>query len=97
MQPFAESFYKSKAWQRTRDAYARSVGGLCECCRSHGLITAGEIVHHKIHITPENISNPEITLSYSNLEALCRQCHGEAHSDRVHRYTVDPLGRVVSI
>ena len=27
MQEFAKAFYKSRAWQRTRDAYAASVGG----------------------------------------------------------------------
>lgn len=97
MQEFAERLYKSKAWAKCRKGYMQSVGGLCERCLKAGRINPAVIVHHKTHITPENISNPEITLSYSNLEALCRQCHGEAHSDRVHRYTVDALGRVVPV
>ena len=33
---FAKKFYKSKAWQRTREAYAASVGQLCEDCLDAG-------------------------------------------------------------
>jgi len=94
VQEFATRLYKSKAWQRTREAYAKSVGGLCEECLKKGLYRPGEIVHHIVHLTPENIENPEITLAFANLELLCRDCHGEEH-ERVHkRYTVDELGRV---
>ena len=35
----------------------------------------GEIVHHKIHLSPENIDNPDISLSEDNLELLCRDCY----------------------
>lgn len=55
MQTWAESFYKSRAWRECRDAYAASVGGLCELCLARGLHTAGVIVHHKVHLTPDNI------------------------------------------
>ena len=97
MKDFAERLYKSKAWLKCRKSYLTSVGGLCERCLKSGQYNPAVIVHHKIHITPDNISNPEITLSHANLEALCRQCHAEAHSNHVHRYTVDELGRVVVI
>ena len=30
MKPFAEAFYKSNAWQRTRKAYIHKAFGLCE-------------------------------------------------------------------
>lgn len=79
MKEFAKSFYKSKAWQRTRQSYAASVGYLCEECLRKGLCTPGRIVHHKIFLTPENINNPAITLSFDNLEMLCRECHAEKH------------------
>lgn len=94
MRQFAESFYKSKAWQHTRDAYASSVGGLCECCRSHGLINAGEIVHHKVHLTPENINDPDVTLNFDNLELLCRDCHGKKHKKIDRRYFFDKNGKI---
>ena len=57
----------------------RSVGGLCEKCKAKGLIVPAEIVHHKIHLNETNIDDASISLSYDNLEALCRKCHGEEH------------------
>lgn len=96
MQEYAEYFYSSKAWQDTRDAYKKSVGGLCERCKQRGVITAGELVHHIKHITPDNINDPNITLNWSNLMCVCRDCHGELHAGTDKRYAVDELGRVMA-
>lgn len=96
MKEYAEKFYKSKAWQACRIAYAKSVGGLCEQCLKNGRYNPGVIVHHKIHITPDNIECPEITMDFRNLELLCRDCHAETHSGRVKRYKVDAMGRVTT-
>ena len=94
MKPYAEKFYKSQRWQDTRNAYASSVGGLCEICKSKGLYVAGEIVHHKIHINPDNINDPNITLDWNNLQLVCRDCHAEIHAGTDKRYAVDEWGRV---
>ena len=96
MKDYAKSFYKSAAWKHTQAAYKASVGGLCERCYAKGLIVPGVIVHHKTYITPEQINNPEITLAWSNLELVCRDCHAAEHSGREMRYTVDALGRVTA-
>lgn len=53
----------------------------------------GDQVHHKKHLTPKNINDPEITLNWDNLELLCLDCHRKEH-DKGHRYRVDPDGRV---
>lgn len=90
-------FYNTKAWQHCRDSYRASVGGLCERCYKKGLIVPGEIVHHKIHITPKNVNDPNITLNFDNLELLCRDCHGAEHAKNGKRYKVDALGRVTII
>lgn len=95
MKDYAASFYSSKAWQRTREAYKRSVGGLCEVCWAKGVIKPGEIVHHKIHLTPENINDPEVTLSFNNLQLVCREHHAQIHDRKKRRYKLDELGRVV--
>lgn len=95
MREFAESFYKSKAWQRCREGYTKSKQGLCEVCLSRGLYSPGVIVHHKIHLTPDNIKRPDITLDWNNLQLLCRDCHADAHKQG-KRYTVDDLGRVIA-
>lgn len=96
MQLYAETFYKSKAWQKCRTAYAKSKGGLCERCLARGIYRAGEIVHHKQHITPGNITDPNIILAWDNLELLCRDCHAQEHDRRKRRYKVDDMGRVIT-
>ena len=95
MQDFAKSFYKSKAWQKCRAAYAASVGGLCEDCLDSGIVQAGEIVHHVRALTPDNIDDPAVTLSPENLRLLCRDCHGKRHG-HVRRYRIDAAGRVTA-
>lgn len=95
MKEYASSFYSSKAWQRTRRAYTKSVGGLCENCLKKGIYRPGEIVHHIEHITTDNIENPEITMSFDNLQLLCRDCHAQMHDRRKRRYKLDDMGRVV--
>lgn len=93
MKPYAEQFYKSATWVKTSKAYTKSVGGLCERCRSRGIIRAGELVHHITHISPENIHDESVTLNWDNLMLVCRDCHAELHKSR-KRYKVDSMGRV---
>lgn len=98
MKKYAEAFYKSKTWQNTREAYAKSQAGLCERCLKQGIVTPGEIVHHKKHITPKTILDPGVTLDFDNLELLCRKCHAEAHEKKSskRRYYFDEQGRCIS-
>ena len=91
MKDYATEFYKSAAWKSCRDAYMASRSHLCEECMREGRYTLAEIVHHIIPITEENINDPNVTLSWSNLRAVCRECHAAAHGARVRRYKVDTL------
>ena len=84
---FANGFYASPSWRKTREAYKRSRGGLCERCLARGLIQPGTEVHHRTHLTPENLDDPEITLAWSNLELLCKQCHTAEHANGVRGRT----------
>ena len=77
--PYARQFYSSKAWQDCRNEYAKKVHHLCENCLRQGIYKPGEIVHHRIEISPLNIDKPEITLNQKNLELLCRECHKARH------------------
>ena len=66
------------------------------------MIKPGELVHHKKPITPENITDPNVTLSFDNLELVCRDCHAKEHEiiyarKRNRRYTVDKDGKVHGI
>ena len=95
MQEYAKSFYKSKTWQDCRASYLRQARGLCEQCLKRGMYTAADTVHHIVHITPANITDPSVTLDPSNLMALCRDCHAEIHKGG-RRYSVDNFGRVTT-
>lgn len=95
MKDYARGFYKGKEWKQCRAAYTKAARGLCEHCLSRGIIKAGKIVHHKIHIDPDNIQDPTITLDFNNLELVCMDCHAELHKgERARRYKLDELGRV---
>lgn len=98
---FARAFYRSQSWKRTREAYFRRRRGLCERCFAHGIITPGEIVHHKQHLTPDNIDDPAISLGFDNLELLCRPCHAGEHPEiyperKAQRVAFDENGNTVA-
>lgn len=70
-----KEFYKSPAWKRCRKAYIDRRyaidGGLCEVCHEE----LGLIVHHKIWLTDENVSDPDVALNFKNLRYECQTCH----------------------
>jgi 5-methylcytosine-specific restriction protein A len=76
---WAIKFYNSKKWKKCRESYIQTVGGLCERCFLSGLYNPGEIVHHTIALSPQNIDNPHVTLNHENLEYLCQDCHNAEH------------------
>ena len=76
---YAKKFYASKSWRNTRNAYFQSKHGLCEEC---GEAEKRMIVHHKNHITPQNINDVNITLNWDNLQLLCLTCHNKTHFEK---------------
>lgn len=85
---WTNGFYTSKEWRKTRDAYYRFQCGRCERCMAEVLagvrrvedINPGIIVHHKKELTPENINDPAVALSFDNLELLCDEHHNRQHN-----------------
>ena len=75
MQDFAKKFYLSQRWRDMREYAFKRDFGLCVKCGA-----PGEIVHHKIHLTPQNIDDPFISLNEENLVTLCRDCHAIEHN-----------------
>lgn len=96
MKEWAKQFYSSQAWKKCRDEYAKSKGRLCERCLEKGLYKPGEIVHHKVMLTPQNIVDGSVTLDFDNLQLLCRDCHAFVHKGYEPRYKVDELGRITA-
>lgn len=71
---FSKPFYRSKEWKKIREYIFNKHHGLCADCGK-----AGEEVHHKIFLTPDNINNPDITTGEKNLVLLCKDCHALRH------------------
>lgn len=91
-----ESFYSSIAWKECREGYKKKVGGLCELCLKDGLYTPAEIVHHKVPLDVLNVNDPSISLSFDNLQCVCREHHQRLHTKRQLRYDILPDGTVVT-
>ena len=72
---FAKAFYKSREWRKCRESYIaerRAVdGGMCEICHER----LGYYVHHKVLLTPDNITDPMVSLNHDLLLYACKPCH----------------------
>ena len=106
-QEWAVAFYHSPAWVRNRRLYMERTldtpyglipPGMCERCYANGKLKAAKVVHHIIHLTPSNINDPHITLSFDNFQRLCQDCHANVHTGyEPPRYTFDESGNVVEV
>jgi len=75
-------------------------GNMCERCLKRGIIETGAKdrpleVHHKVPLTEENLRDPNITLSWDNLELLCKDCHDQERERKTKRWSIGPDGRVI--
>ena len=64
-------------------------GGRCEVCRE----AQGFIVHHVVHLTPENIDDPAVSLNWENLQYVCKDCHDQFEGHGLRRNTAPALVR----
>ena len=85
-------FYRSDAWKIARAINIANACGVCEEC---GAI--GTEVHHIIHLTPENITDPSIATNQDNLKLLCNECHNKAHGrfESKREYDFDNEGNLI--
>ena len=65
---------------------------ICERCGA-----PAAICHHRIYLTPANINDPSIALSWDNLEALCMECHNREHMTKQGNAIFDEAGNVVGV
>lgn len=69
--------------------------GMCERCFRRGTLTPATLVHHRRHLTPENISDVDVSLGFGNLQRLCADCHAFVHSTKDEpRVTFNPDGSI---
>lgn len=96
MKPWAERFYNSDGWRACRDSFLQSRGLLCERCSTPDNPVPAKIAHHKKYLTEANINDPNVALSWENLEALCQECHNKEHHKKTNkRYTFDEEGNLL--
>lgn len=93
-QEYAKAFYRSQEWLRARKAYIKSVGGLCEDCLAKGLYVPGKVVHHRTHLSPDNINDEAIRTGFDNLKLVCQDCHAKEHHPDCKRYRVSADGSI---
>lgn len=74
---FAKKFYRPAKWEKMREYILIRDRYKCRRCGDTGVLE----VHHKIHLTPENINDANITLNENNLITLCRDCHFAVHEE----------------
>ena len=84
LKEWAKPFYNSEAWKIARTQTLLESGYTCEVCGSHA-----EEVHHEIELTPENISDPAISLNPRLLHPLCGDCHKRITKRQKHKRRPD--------
>lgn len=112
-QPFNRRVYQSRNWKHVIADRKNPAGymnvpillddgrtvppGMCERCFENGYLVPAEIIHHREHLTPENVDDPEATYGFDNLQRVCRKCHGKLHGKGGGslRMTFDEYGRIV--
>lgn len=87
-----QRFYRSDKWKIARAMKIASAGGRCEMCGG-----IGAEVHHKVHLTPENVADPEVSINQDNLMLLCSECHNKVHGrfEGSGKYGFDEDGNLV--
>lgn len=76
---WAKSFYASARWKKLRLALIRERGMRCERCGRTFLLESDIEAHHVEELTPQNISDPYVTLNPDNILLLCKDCHNAEH------------------
>ena len=76
--PELVAFYGTRKWKQCRAKY-KSLHPICERCEKAGIVKRAERIHHKVYLTVDNYKDPEISLNFDNLEALCFDCHQAEH------------------
>ena len=87
-----QRFYRSDTWKIARAIKIANACGVCEEC---GAI--GTEVHHVVHLTPENVTDPSVATNQENLKLLCNECHNKAHGrfEGRREYYFDDEGNLI--
>lgn len=101
-----KKFYDRAAWRVARENALMRDRYLCVLCKKQGDIKPADVVHHKIHLSLDNMDNPKIAYNLDNLISLCSEHHVEVHrgehgkgrmnlEEHPYNYTFDANGMLV--
>ena len=70
----------SKEWRQLRWQKLEA-NPLCELCQRRGHVVAASCVHHIVEVESGRTDEEcrELAFRWTNLQALCRECHAEIH------------------
>ena len=79
-EPWAAQFYNSHAWRSLRGRLIVERNYTCEECGGNFAFEPSKLIgHHKKPLTPENITDANITLNPENIKIVCKDCHDKEH------------------
>lgn len=73
-----KAFYNNALWEKVRAEALERDNNECQKCKSKGLYSKAQCVHHKEHVR----KRPELALTLDNLISLCNSCHDEEHPEK---------------
>lgn len=73
-----KAFYNNAAWEHVRAEALDRDNNECQKCKSKGLYSKAQCVHHKKHVR----KHPELALTLDNIISLCNSCHDEEHPEK---------------
>lgn len=79
-------FYDSKPWKRLRLEVLTKYGRKCMKC------DAVDVEMHVDHIVPR-AWRPDLSLAFSNLQVLCKDCNLEKSAKHAEDYRAESIGR----
>lgn len=74
-----DDFYRTEEWIKLTEKIKLQSAGKCAICHKTVSDWRTLIVHHKIHLTMDNVFDPNISLNENNLETICLDCHNKEH------------------
>lgn len=85
MEYWKAQVYKDPRWAYVRKAVIKRDRDICYFCGK--LITKRRTIHHKVELTEQNYSDPEVAFNLDNLVECHCDCHN-AHHGRFSKPTI---------
>lgn len=76
-QGFAKTLYASREWIELRRNLIIERGPVCQECGTVMVDTSKLIGHHTVTLTPQNVTDPKVTLNPALIRLVCHDCHNK--------------------